>query len=154
MKRLQQKNASNRQKEASENVSKGAFGRRNGIQKWWPAAVLLVLVGAYYWPILFCKGFLWNDFIEQNFPYRLFAAVSLRHGELPLWTPYVFSGMPFFADVQAAVLYPLNLLLALFASREWLSPVVVEYQVIFHIFLAGLFMYLLGREMKCDRGGT
>ena len=135
-------------------------GRTNGrpfrsvIVKWLPAALLLCLVAIYYWPVLTLKGFLWNDFIEQNFPYRLFAAVSLKQGVLPFWTPYVFSGMPFFADVQAAVLYPLNLVLTLFASREWLSPIIVEYQVIFHIFLAGLFMYLLGREFKCNRTGS
>jgi hypothetical protein len=132
----------------------GASGRILRLKKWAPVAILAGLVAAYYWPVLVCKGFLWNDFLEQNFPYRLFAAVSLRHGELPLWTPYVFSGMPFFADVQAAVLYPLNVLLTLFASPEWLSPIVVEYQVIFHVFLAGFFMYLLARELKCNIPGA
>ena len=121
---------------------------------WMPSALLLALVAVYYWPVLSVKGFLWNDFIEQNFPYRLFAAVSLKHGVLPFWNPYVFSGMPFFADVQAAVLYPLNLVLTFFASNEWLDPVVVEYQVVFHIFLAGIFMFLLARRWGCNRTGS
>jgi hypothetical protein len=154
MKRPKRKHNDNttRQKETPRGAPAGPS--QGAIRKWWPAAVALGLVAAYYWPILFCKGFLWNDFTEQNFPYRVFAAVSLRLGEFPLWTPYVFSGMPFFADVQAAVLYPLNLALTLFASHEWLSPIILEYQVIFHIFLAGFFMYLLAREMKCDRPGA
>jgi len=101
MKRPKQKqqSAPAHQKNAPQAALVRTASRRYGIGKWWPVAVLLALVGMYYFPILFCKGFLWNDFVEQNFPYRLFAAVSLRHGELPLWTPYVFSGMPFFADV-------------------------------------------------------
>jgi hypothetical protein len=57
--------------------------------------------------------------------------------------------MPFFADVQAAVLYPLNLILTPFADKEWLSPLLVEYQIILHIAIGGLGMFLLCRELGC-----
>ncbi len=119
-----------------------------------PLSVFFLATVVFYWPILSCQGFLWNDFLEQNYVYRLFAAVSLKLGIIPFWNPYVFSGMPFFADVQAAVFYPLNLVLTLFASREWLSPVLVEYQVIFHVFLAGCFMYLLARDLGISKRGA
>jgi hypothetical protein len=118
-----------------------------------PFGILLAVTAVYYWPVLSCKGFLWNDFLEQNFVYRLFAAVSLKNGVLPFWNPYVFSGMPFFADVQAAVLYPLNLVLTFFATREWLDPILVEYQIILHIAMAGGFMYLLAREFGASKSG-
>jgi hypothetical protein len=118
-----------------------------------PAGILIILTAIFYWPILVGKGFLWNDFLEQNFVYRLFAAVSLRQGILPFWNPYVFSGLPFFADVQAAVLYPLNLALTPFATRVWLSPVLVEYQIVLHIAMAGCFMYLLARDFGASRSG-
>ncbi|HMD69610.1 MAG TPA: hypothetical protein VKF42_12065, partial [Chitinivibrionales bacterium] len=114
---------------------------------------LILLTVMFYWPILVGKGFLWNDFLEQNFVYRLFAAVSLKQGILPFWNPYVFSGLPFFADVQAAVLYPLNLALTPFASKDWLSPLLVEYQIILHIAMAGCFMYLLARDFGASRSG-
>ena len=139
------------QKSPAPPIKNSLWPRQKG---WMPSALLLALVAVYYWPVLSVKGFLWNDFIEQNFPYRLFAAVSLKHGVLPFWNPYVFSGMPFFADVQAAVLYPLNLVLTFFASDDWLDPVVVEYQVIFHILLAGIFMFLLARRWECNRTGS
>jgi hypothetical protein len=119
-----------------------------------PAAILIGLTAIFYWPILVGKGFLWNDFLEQNFVYRLFAAVSIKQGVLPFWNPYVFSGMPFFADVQAAVLYPLNLVLTPFASKEWLSPLLVEYQIVVHIAMAGCFMYLLSREFGASKYGS
>ncbi len=123
-------------------------------KRYLPVGILLLVTAAFYWPVLVGKGFLWGDFLEQNFVYRLFAAVSLKQGVLPFWNPYVFSGMPFFADVQAAVLYPLNLALTPFASKEWLSPLLVEYQIVAHIAMAGCFMYLLGREFGASRFGS
>jgi hypothetical protein len=116
--------------------------------------LLVGLTAIYYWPVLSGQGFLWNDFIEQNFPYRLFSAVSLKQGEFPFWNPYVFSGMPFLADVQAAVLYPFNLILTLFASREWLSPLLVEYQIVLHIALGGIGLWLLCRALGCGGWGA
>jgi len=119
-----------------------------------PAGIFLALTVIFYWPVLTGQGFLWNDFLEQNFVYRLFAAVSLKQGVMPFWNPYVFSGMPFFADVQAAVLYPLNFIMTLFASSDWLSPALCEYQIIFHVALAGFFMYLLAREFGVNKSGA
>ncbi len=124
------------------------------VKRYLPAVILLLVTAVFYWPVLAGKGFLWGDFLEQNFVYRLFAAVSLKQGVFPFWNPYVFSGMPFFADVQAAVLYPLNLVLTPFASREWLSPLLVEYQIVVHIAMAGCFMYLLSREFGASRYGS
>jgi Bacterial membrane protein YfhO len=132
-------------------TNKNRFGKYSFL---FPPAILFVVTAAFYWPILIGKGFLWNDFLEQNFVYRLFAAVSLKQGVIPFWNPYVFSGMPFFADVQAAVLYPLNLVLTLFAAKDWLSPVLVEYQIIFHVFMAGFFMYLLARDFGASKAGA
>jgi hypothetical protein len=115
--------------------------------------LFVLAVAAFYWPVLSLSGVIWNDFIEQYFPYRIFAATALRSGEFPFWNPYVFCGMPFFADLQTAVLYPFNLLLTLFASREWLSPALFEYQIVLHILLAGCCMYLLARDMGCGVAG-
>ncbi|MDG5815728.1 YfhO family protein [Chitinispirillales bacterium ANBcel5] len=112
------------------------------------ATTLLILTIIYYWQLLSGSGFLWNDYIQQNFPYRLFASTALREGVFPFWNPYVFSGMPFFADIQTAVLYPLNLILVPFASETWLDSSVFQIQLVFHIFLSGLFMYLLAKDLK------
>ena len=135
----------------------GGTTRAPGHARLWrvlPYGVLAAALAAFYWPILSAQGWLWNDFPEQNFIYRLFAAVNLKQGIFPFWNPYVFSGMPFFADVQAAVLYPLNLLLTPFASADWLSPLLVEYQIIGHILLAGIFMYWLCRDLELGRAAA
>ncbi len=132
-------------------TKKNRFGKHAYL---FPPAIFFFVTAVFYWPILAGKGFLWNDFLEQNFVYRLFAAVSLKQGVMPFWNPYVFSGMPFFADVQAAVLYPLNLALTVFAAKDWISPVLVEYQVILHIAMAGCFMYLLARDFGAGKSGA
>ncbi|MFP4163381.1 MAG: YfhO family protein [Chitinispirillaceae bacterium] len=118
------------------------------------ALLLLGLTVIYYWPLLTAKGFLWNDFVEQNFPYRLFASKALKQGIFPFWNPYVFSGMPFFADIQTAILYPFNLLMALFSGSQWLSPALFQIQIVAHIFFAGACMFLLGRELKLGTAGA
>ena len=118
-----------------------------------PLTLVLATI-IFYFPLISGKGYLWNDFIELNFPYRLFAAMSLKEGIFPFWNPYVFAGMPFFADIQAAVLYPFNLLLTPFVStsNEWLSPLLVQVLVVAHIFIAGFGMYLLAREYALQPG--
>ncbi|MBN1308633.1 MAG: hypothetical protein JXA18_11985 [Chitinispirillaceae bacterium] len=116
------------------------------------AIAFMVLAAAlFYWPIVSLQGTMWNDFIEQYFPYRTFATRALRHGVFPFWNPYSFSGMPFFADIQSAVLYPLNLLLVPFGGPDGIGAVLFEYQIILHIMLAGVFTYALARDFRRSR---
>lgn len=91
-----------------------------------------------------------EDFFMQNFPNRFLAAVEIRNGSLPLWNPFVFSGMPFLADIQTAVLYPFNLLMSLFVADSRLSFALYEYQVALHFIPAGYFMYLYLRELEME----
>ncbi len=115
---------------------------------------ILTLTAIFFWPVISAKGVFWNDFIQQYFPYRIFASVSLRQGVFPFWNPYLFSGMPFFADIQTAVLYPLNLALVLFSSPQWLSPYIFELQIILHVAFAGFAMYLCARDFRISMAGA
>ncbi len=101
----------------------------------------------YFRAILWKQAFLWEDFLYQNYVYRFFAATHLKEGILPFWNPYIWSGLPFVADVQAAVFYPLNLVLTLFVKNGWLAYHTVEVQALLHVLLAGWFMYLALRWM-------
>ncbi|MBN2288536.1 MAG: YfhO family protein, partial [Candidatus Glassbacteria bacterium] len=117
-----------------------------------PAVLLALLTLVFFWTIInhFAgkSYWLWEDFLYQNYPYRVFAATSLARGSFPFWNPYVFGGIPFFADIQTAVLYPFNLLLTVFADSESLSPYLVELTVVLHYFLAAMFTY---RFLKLHR---
>ncbi len=119
-----------------------------------PLLVMLLATVIFYFPVLSLQGPIWNDFIEQYFPYRVFASRALRHFTFPFWNPYSFSGMPFFADIQSAVLYPLNILLLFFSGKNGISPVVYEYQIVAHILLAGIFTYVLARDFHRGRSAS
>ncbi len=112
--------------------------------------ILLLLNIIFFIPIILRKGFLWEDFLYQNYPYRIFSATAFHGKAFPFWNPYVFGGLPFFADVQAGVLYPFSILTGLLAGGKSLSYYSVEMLAIFHIFMAGSFMYILLRELNLN----
>ncbi len=108
----------------------------------------------FYSPVLSGAGYIRHDFIRQYYPYRVFAARLLGRGEFPFWNPYVFSGMPFFADLQTAVLYPLNLALTVFRGDGTVGILPVEYVTVLHVALAGISMYALIRFFHCRRAAA
>ena len=95
----------------------------------------------------------WNplqwDAIAQYYPWRVFYARSMSSGHIPLWNPHQFSGTPFLANGQSAVLYPLNLI---FLVVDPISGFTVF--AFIHLFLAAVFTYLLMRELNCSVAGA
>lgn len=113
--------------------------------------LLAVMLFLFFFEVIFKRGFFWEDFLEQNFPYRLFAARALADGVFPYWNPYIFGGLPFFADVQTGVLFPLNLILTIFVSGQWLSSYAVELFMILHLLIAGIGMFYFGLENRLSK---
>lgn len=66
-----------------------------------------------------------------------FAAAELRQGRLPLWNPYLFSGMPALGNPNGMTLYPMSLLAVVLPL-----PMVITWGTVFHTFLAGVGTYL------------
>ncbi len=114
---------------------------------WHIALAFVVLTIIFHSAILFGGKFLWEDFVEQEFPFRTLAATSLAQGIIPQWDPYVFAGMPFIADVQVAFWYPFNMLQSLFVSGGYLSPVVMEWFILLHFAVAGFGMYWFSKTI-------
>ena len=125
--------------------------RRRG----WPrdlgiAALLAGFVLLLYARLLFTNRVLASgDILFYFYPYRDFAAAALRSGELPFWNPYSFMGVPFLANPQAAVLYPLHWPLS------WL-PVTTQvyWSAALHTWLLGLGGYALLRVWGQGRGAA
>ena len=118
--------------------------------------VLLFLCLLFFWQILtpdpldrrwLAKG----DFTDQFYAFRTFLSQELWSGRLPLWNPFTLSGSPFLADMQAAVYYPLGLLIILLFGKGGLPLIAVEIEVILHFFLASLFVYLLVKTLSGSR---
>lgn len=73
------------------------------------ASILAFFVLLLFYRLLFTDRVLASgDILHYFYPYRDYAAASLRAGRIPLWNPYIFMGAPFLANPQAAALYPLH----------------------------------------------
>ena len=73
------------------------------------ASILALFVLLLFYRLLFTDRVLASgDILHYFYPYRDYAAASLRAGRVPFWNPYIFMGAPFLANPQAATLYPLH----------------------------------------------
>lgn len=84
--------------------------------------------------------------IFEYYSWRYYARERIRVGEIPLWNPYEMSGNVLLANSQSAVLYPPNLLL--YALPLWVG---INLVTALHMFLSGLFLFLLLRELGLSR---
>ncbi|HEX4336301.1 MAG TPA: YfhO family protein [Polyangiaceae bacterium] len=119
-----------------------------------PALFFLGLLAAYF--LVFIRAelvdlgrpSLWSSFdLESYFlPRFWFGAHSLLHGELPLWNPYEFGGLPFLATGQPSVFYPPTILFF------GLLPRVTAHwtYLVFHYVLAAWAMFYFLRTEKLN----
>jgi hypothetical protein len=71
------------------------------------SGVILSAIFLFFWKILLPgNNFFIGDIYAQFFPWKDFLRASVQDGAVPFWTPFVFSGMPFAADVQKGAFYP------------------------------------------------
>ncbi len=84
-----------------------------------------------------------SDLVLENAVWKQHIVATLAQGQLPLWNPQIFTGVPFFAAGQASTLYPLNLLF-------YLLPLEVAYGwfTALQVALAGAGIYFFGRVLR------
>ncbi|MEW6375392.1 MAG: YfhO family protein [Thermodesulfobacteriota bacterium] len=120
--------------------------------KWVRSTDLLAGLTLFFTSLIFFYDILGGGYLftERDLgpyfiPPRFFWVESIKHGNFPLWNPYQFSGHPFFANPQYAILYPLN-------GLFFLLPFDVAFNAIItlHFFLSGLFTYLFVRDLKVN----
>ncbi|MGC9360855.1 MAG: hypothetical protein ACP5G7_10885, partial [Anaerolineae bacterium] len=90
-----------------------------------------------------------SDLYLENYAWKRFILNSIRGRQLPLWNPYIFTGMPFLATGQHSAMYPFSVLfyvLPLSAAFGWFAAL--------HMFLAGTTMYILARTFRVSRLGA
>lgn len=109
----------------------------------------MMITGAvvlYFSGILFTDNtFFVGDLYTQFYPWKDFAKNSLQSGTVPFWNPYVFSGVPFIADVQKGILYPPGILFLLFDF-----PAALKIYLTLHFIIAGFSVYVLAKSLGCD----
>ncbi|MBA2302819.1 MAG: YfhO family protein [Acidobacteria bacterium] len=108
-----------------------------------PPLVLGLLPFVLFAPITLLRRVFWaHDVLGYFFPYHVLPARLLAEGHLPLWNPYVFSGMQLLGDGQTAMLYPPNWLFFLLPSAAALS-----YALLLQFSIAGIGTYLFARSL-------
>jgi len=112
------------------------------IPDWMVVAILLILTLAFFSRLVLGNLVMAGlDVFTYFYPYKAYAAETIRSGSLPLWNPYLFMGVPFLANIQSAVLYPLNL------PFYWLpAPEMVNWSIVLHVFIAGASTYGFARR--------
>ncbi len=106
----------------------------------WTSLALVTL--AMLWPLGLTNRILAGvDALTYFTPYWAYRMAELAAGHLPLWNPYLFLGVPFLANPQAAVLYPLHWPLI------WLRPEqALVWSALLHVWLAAGCTYTFGRR--------
>ena len=90
-----------------------------------------------------------DDAKTFNTPLRVAAAMLTREGYLPLWNPFIFSGMPLHGAAQAGLLFPLNWFYLIS------SPRVATNLMIFSTYmLAAVGAYFFARRGGADIAGA
>lgn len=87
-----------------------------------------------------------SDLVLENLVWKEFTRSAVSQGEIPLWNPYLFSGVPFLAAGQHSALYPFSLLfliLPLSQAYGWFTAL--------QLALAGVNMYVLLRVLGRSR---
>lgn len=87
-----------------------------------------------------------SDLILENYQWKHFIVEQLGEGEIPLWNPHQFAGIPFLAAGQHSALYPLSIIyyiLDLPSAYGWFTVV--------NLWLAGVFMYAFARGLGLRR---
>ncbi len=83
-----------------------------------------------------------DDLVLQNYQWKSFIRTSLEDGEVPLWNPHQFSGIPFLAAGQQSAFYPLSALYYVLPL-----PVAYGWFTMLNLWLAGAFMFALLRGL-------
>ena len=126
----------------------------SGDARWWcralPFAVILLVTCVLVWPIVWGGVRLGQDTATQFYPWYWLLGEGLRHGRIPEWNAYQFSGAPMIGDPQSGWGYVLPMLaftLLPLTGAVWV-------QIFGHLLLANLGMYLFGRRLGLSVGAA
>jgi len=137
---------------ASEPAGAPLFGRRSTLIS---AAIIVAAGLVFFWRVVFLGEILTGgDVLAAAAIFEDYATERMAAGHLPLWNPYIFSGMPFFDSMSwSAFVYP----------SYWIKVIIekipgVQLPRLFFLFLhyelAGLGTYFYLRSRKMGHGGA
>ncbi|MBD3421768.1 MAG: YfhO family protein [Chitinivibrionales bacterium] len=115
---------------------------------------LVVLWVVFYSPLLFGNFFLWEDVLYQHYPNLRFTMYCLKNFCFPHWTPFVFCGMPFSADILTTIFYPPHWLLFLASMFSNTGGISYTWYILGHILILGVGTYLMLLSFSYNRASA
>jgi hypothetical protein len=114
----------------------------------------LIYVG-FYWKLTLTKQYTWlesPDMANQVLPWFQFQAGEWHKGHFPIWDPFEWAGQSLIGQAQPGVAYPPNWILFLMPLRDgWIRQTYLHWYFVLIHYMAGLFCYLLCRDLKLGR---
>lgn|GEM_PF-1608954 len=109
-------------------------------KKSWLVFIFFLALSFLFWhkSLLYPNTYLFEDLGALNFPLKNFQHQMFLSKKFFFWNPYVFSGLPYQADLTKGCFYPLSLLFYLLPTER-----AIPWHFFIHFALAGFFMYLL-----------
>lgn len=108
----------------------------------------------FYLPLLTGMNHMWEDVLKYHYPNLVYTVNSLKQGEIPLWTPHIFAGMPYMADLQTAVFYPPHWILYLARGIFSSSDIIFTWFILGHVLLLGFGMVRLCQDFGMKRAAS
>lgn len=110
----------------------------NRITRFVPLLCLVILSLLIFYKLSFTDLILARgDTYEYFYPYWDARHIAFRSGELPLWNPDIFMGIPLLANPQVGTYYPFNWLMTPFTA-----PDAIKFSIVLHIIIAGIGTFL------------
>ncbi|MGJ3238163.1 MAG: YfhO family protein [Anaerolineae bacterium] len=117
------------------------------VVRWIPIVILIILCSLFFHKLAFTDMILARgDTFTYFYPYWEARDSALRAGQLPLWTPDIFMGVPLLANPQLGTFYPPN----------WLTmalpvPDAIRISSVLHLIWASVGAFMLFRVAVDDR---
>lgn len=109
-------------------------------------ATLLFGVLVFFRAVVFGgEAILSGDFLQAGYFFRAWLREHVTLGDVSAhWNPYIFGGMPYIESFFGDIFYPVSVIMRQ-AGDLWHA---LSLNLVLHVVLAGLFMYLCARQFK------
>ncbi len=112
-----------------------------------------ILTIVFLWFLYHSRFFLFDDifYLGDSFaidmPLRVFLVESIKNGEIPLWNPYILSGVPFLVIASLGLLHPFTVLFAFIPAEIAMNINLVINNLLSAITMFA-FVYVLDKNRK------
>jgi hypothetical protein len=115
-------------------------------RKQWQCYLLIAFTTLVtYWPLTLGVFSLKNDAFIYFLPWRYHISESIQHGFFPFWSPYLYTGLPLYCDMQSGSWNPVVLGISLFTRYNMF---ILQWELLLYIFIAGIGMFRLVSEFN------